>query len=437
MNPTPLQNSPPNNILDRLTVLYVEDDEEIRIELRLFLEKRVGRLILAADGLEGLQRFEEMRPDLVITDIRMPNMDGLSMSEAIRRLAPEIPIIVTTAYNDESFFLRAIETGVDHYVLKPVDSRILLESMHKCARVVWQRLEVETANRYVRFLLDIQPSMLLVLSRGEVEYLNRTFLEFLGATSFEAFRRSGLDIGQFLNIPSHQEEATVRSCSGWIGNLLSLQHETAIAFLRRPGSEEADGIPFAVTCNPFPEKERYLFSFSDITRIEQEMRFLEKQAYTDALTGICNRARLSGLLHAEMQRSARHGAPLILILFDIDHFKKVNDTHGHDTGDMVLRALAELVSTNLRASDIFARWGGEEFMVVSPESSLESGMVLAEKLRSLVASQKFPVVKSVTCSFGVSLYQAGDTIRTLADRADQALYAAKRNGRNRVETQAP
>jgi diguanylate cyclase (GGDEF)-like protein len=154
-------------------------------------------------------------------------------------------------------------------------------------------------------------------------------------------------------------------------------------------------------------------------------------ASTDLLTGAYNRYRFTELFEIELQRVMRYGGGLALIMFDIDHFKSINDKFGHITGDMVLKEIAQLVRALIRANDVLVRWGGEEFMILVPHTGDEA-TDLAEKLCVAVESHQFPQVPAVTASFGVSAYARGDTLETLYARTDEALYRAKNQGRNRV-----
>ncbi len=155
-------------------------------------------------------------------------------------------------------------------------------------------------------------------------------------------------------------------------------------------------------------------------------------ATTDTLTGICNRLKFDGELDVEMDRARRYHVPLSLIMFDIDHFKLINDNHGHQAGDRVLRMVADLVSGNIRNTDWIGRWGGEEFMVLAPHKDLEAAARFAEKLRALIELHNYGGL-GITASFGVTLFQETDTAESLTARVDKALYRAKQNGRNRVE----
>jgi diguanylate cyclase (GGDEF)-like protein len=159
---------------------------------------------------------------------------------------------------------------------------------------------------------------------------------------------------------------------------------------------------------------------------------LERQATTDPLTGILNRLKFNNTLNAEIQRSKRYAFPLSLIMFDIDHFKNVNDSWGHHMGDEVLREIVGLVKENIRVHDVFARWGGEEFMILATNTGQANARLLAEHLRLMIGRHHIQGVGRVTCSFGVAQLMR-DTQDQLTQRVDRALYQAKAHGRDRVE----
>lgn len=174
------------------------------------------------------------------------------------------------------------------------------------------------------------------------------------------------------------------------------------------------------------EQKKYLQSLETINKL------LEKQATTDPLTGIFNRIKFDQCLMAEIARVGRYNSSLAFIIFDIDHFKNVNDLYGHSAGDDVLKRLAKLVETNIRETDIFARWGGEEFVIQAPGIALADAVMFAEKLRVAIEQYDFNQPKKITASFGVTVYKKGDNSSRLINRADKALYLAKENGRNQV-----
>lgn len=170
--------------------------------------------------------------------------------------------------------------------------------------------------------------------------------------------------------------------------------------------------------------------------LEELARNLDLRAATDPLTGLFNRRKFDRELAAEILRAQRYKTPLSLVLFDIDHFKKINDTHGHQIGDQVLIELSRFVTANIRNSDVLARWGGEEFVILCPGCNGPMACQLAENLRGSIRTLIIDGAGTMTCSFGVAQFEEGDTPDSLIARADDALYRAKMNGRNMVEWSA-
>ena len=169
-------------------------------------------------------------------------------------------------------------------------------------------------------------------------------------------------------------------------------------------------------------------------KIEAE---LVQLASIDPLTLISNRRKFDDMLHYELNRDSRYHNGLSLIFCDLDHFKAINDVHGHKVGDDVLKEFTRLVSSHIRKTDTFSRWGGEEFALLLPDTNIARATKIAEKLRKETERYDFPCVGKVTASFGVSQFIVGDDESTLINRADKALYNSKQNGRNRVETLPP
>ena len=168
-------------------------------------------------------------------------------------------------------------------------------------------------------------------------------------------------------------------------------------------------------------------------------RELESLSTTDFLTGISNRLSMQNFLDTEMARTRRHGGSAALLFIDIDHFKSINDIYGHQVGDDILLAFAKLIKANIRKNDYIGRWGGEEFIVLCPETDIEQAATIARKMLDVIRGHRFPVAGEVRASIGVSATHPGDTAEALVSRADDALYEAKNNGRDRYEImqQAP
>tara|TARA_R110002072_G_scaffold51666_6_gene138480 strand:+ start:1509 stop:2447 length:939 start_codon:yes stop_codon:yes gene_type:complete len=172
----------------------------------------------------------------------------------------------------------------------------------------------------------------------------------------------------------------------------------------------------------------------DVTEQMEKEAQLERLATTDMLTGLVNRSQFDMVLKNEFNRQHRYSRPLSLIMLDLDYFKDINDSYGHDVGDQVLMELADLLKRNLRKADCCARWGGEEFMLLAPETSLEQAVRLADKIRGAIKHTAFPLQSSVTASFGVVEVHSQESVKSVMKRVDNALYLAKNKGRDRVST---
>lgn len=180
-------------------------------------------------------------------------------------------------------------------------------------------------------------------------------------------------------------------------------------------------------------------SSKQVTELKQNLDNVRKEAMTDGLTGLLNRKAFDKQIRESVAAAEEFKTPMVLMLLDIDHFKKFNDTFGHQVGDQVLRLVARTFTDNVKGRDIAARYGGEEFAIILPETGLQSGLKVADILRRLVENKEVvnkanhETLGRITLSVGVAEYKPGENISDLIERADRALYRAKRNGRNRVE----
>lgn len=283
--------------------------------------------------------------------------------------------------------------------------------------------------------------------KGIITFVNDKFCEISGYTREEL-------IGKPHNIirhPDMEREAfknlwdTIKDKKPWQGIVTNMKK---------------DGLKYIVDTNIIPildvdgDVVEYIAVRHDITELEETKRqlkrinsimktkvdelysvtsSLEEQASIDKLTGIYNRSKFEDIFNEQIKKSAKDGVSLSLIIFDIDHFKMINDTYGHQAGDLVLQELVSLISQNLKKHDFFARWGGEEFVVLLPDTTLNEAYQFTEKLRLLVQAHTFSAIAKLTASFGVGELNIGENKTTLFEKVDKALYIAKNNGRNRVE----
>jgi diguanylate cyclase (GGDEF)-like protein/PAS domain S-box-containing protein len=248
------------------------------------------------------------------------------------------------------------------------------------------------------------------------------------------------------------ETHTGLSANKAVGSLASALYGAAPPYLEEYVTVASTGLPrcFETYYAPFgkhfrievfsPAKDKFITVFEDITerkKAAEDLKLLNEilkgQATTDLLTGISNRAKISELLEIEISRSKRFALPLSIIMFDVDHFKNINDTYGHNAGDNVLREVSKKISKFIRKNDHFARWGGEEFVIMVTNTKKNNASIFAEKLRCAVEQFDVAQIGRITCSFGVADLDKTDNMESLIHKADTAMYAAKSAGRNLVK----
>ncbi|HWR30418.1 MAG TPA: sensor domain-containing diguanylate cyclase [Negativicutes bacterium] len=269
------------------------------------------------------------------------------------------------------------------------------------------------------------------VDEGRYLDVNRTFSEVLGYTRQEAIGKTSLELGLFSN---PQDRVRVRELYEDLGRVVNF----AIDIRDKAGGIHS-GL-FSVEGIRSQDQACWLTSMVDITRekrlqetLEDANRALQLKVDVDGLTGLYNHAFLMNALEKEMERSSRYGSPLSVVMLDIDKFKKFNDSYGHLVGDDVLKGMAEMLQFGLRNIDIAGRYGGEEFMLILPNTGRAGALNVAERLRMEIAKATFtPAGLKITISAGVA-EMSGEKLGELIRVADERMYDAKRNGRNRVE----
>ena len=343
-------------ILKKMSILYVEDDPDIQRQLTHFLESYVLNLYIADNGLKGLEEFQKHKPDIVITDIKMPVMDGLEMVKSIKGIDDDLPIIVTTAHNEPDYLLKAIDLGIDKVVIKPTDPYSLLEVLSKLAFAINQKKELEIQQRYAHFISDANPSFMIIANENELEYINKTFLNFLGYSSIYEYKTEQKRLEDFFGL-IEGADPSYKKGENWLRYVIDHPDSDVLIHFEDVGLERECKV-FLVTYSRFPERDKYIFTFTDITNIEKEKKELKKQTTIDVLTGVYNRKKLIDELDSSIQISKRHKRALSLIMFDIDSFKEINDSYGHGVGDKVLKEITTIIAEHIREPDLLIRWGG-------------------------------------------------------------------------------
>jgi diguanylate cyclase (GGDEF)-like protein/PAS domain S-box-containing protein len=295
-----------------------------------------------------------------------------------------------------------------------------------------KRAEKDIYNQklYFQSILDSQENMIIVTDKKKIIEANHSFLIFFGYRNLDDFKSEHSDIIELaLDIPGY---ITNNGKSHWIDSILNDSCSQKLAAFRPENTKPAKIFSININILSIEEGEVYVATFSDVTELERKSKTFEEKASNDALTGIYNKDKFYEILSSEVELAKKYKNDLSVIFFDIDHFKKINDTYGHQVGDNVLHELVQITKTCMRKSDIFSRWGGEEFIVLLPQIDIDDALQVGEKFRKKIMQYNFNEVQHVTCSFGVTTLSENDTVEKLVKRADKALYKAKETGRNRV-----
>jgi len=431
-------------LLKEISILYVEDEKDVREFTAKLLATLVKKVFVAQNGLEGLETFKENQKniDLIVSDINMPKMDGLEMCKQIKAINKDIPLVITSAYNDPSFLKKAIDIGVSTYAMKPIDLYQLIDSIIKAIEPIILKRKLEELNlsletrieqeiSKIKSILDAQDNIIIVSNSEKIVNVNKKFLEFFQIDHLNSFPYSNSIIEFFRESYGFITRDLLLKQSSWIEYIKHLPEIDRVVKIKNYANEDKI---FTLNIDNYENKDdNFVISLTDITQIQEKSNLLEYQASHDKLTGLYNRNKFDEIFGKELRRSQRYEYDLSLIIFDIDDFKKVNDKFGHQIGDEVLIEISKIVLLNVREHDLVVRWGGEEFLVLLPNTKLEGAVSVAQKIKEVISSTQLSSKKlNITSSFGVSTLKKDDLEKDIIARADKALYDAKETGKNKV-----
>ncbi|NVJ52627.1 MAG: diguanylate cyclase [Campylobacteraceae bacterium] len=432
------------DILKDINVLYVEDEDDVREFTSKTISTIVNSVVTAKNGKEGLEKFQENKEiNLILTDINMPKMGGLEMCSEIRKTDDEIPIVITSAHSDPDFLKKAIDVKVSAYAMKPIDLYHLIESMIKAVEPIFLRKKLEHVNltlankveeavNQTKSILDAQDNMVILTDLENPIDANKRFFEYFEVKSLEEFLEKYNSILDVLKQDSTLLNKNIfEDSKNWISKLSKLSEIDRTVKIENKNGEDR---VFTINIDDYEQKgEHYVISFTDITELKEKSNLLEYQANHDQLTGLFNRQKFNEIFKKEIKREKRYKNNLSLIIFDIDDFKNINDDFGHNVGDEILRVIAKVLLESIREHDCVARWGGEEFLVLLPQTDENGAKKVAEKIRKAIENyKKDDVPRQITASFGVTRFKEDDDEVSTLKKADDALYKAKKEGKNRV-----
>jgi len=390
----------------------------------------------------------------------MPQMDGFETAKYLKTnpKTKEIPIIfLTAAFREEEFQKKGFELGAVDYLTKPINNHLLLNKLRLYIEIFKKNNKLKELNgelthiiqnekklhrenkkqkKLLQTILDTEKNLVFITDFDEISFANHAFLEFFGVEDINVFQKynhsilklfldepNALETKNILDIPSEEQGK----------KLMQIIHNhkdvNRVVYMNSATQKKKS---FFINLSQTEEENLYLISLTDVTKMQESYVNIAKQAFYDGLTGIYNRTKFNEFLSYEIERASRAPHSFSCVLLDIDHFKIFNDTYGHLIGDEILISLTHTIQNNIRTTDKFARWGGEEFIVLLIDTPPEEAREIAEKLRMKIEDISHPTAGSISASFGVTEYRAGDGINSIFKRSDDALYKAKEMGRNRV-----
>jgi len=452
--------------------ILVVDDVPANIKLlEAKLNKEYYDVLTAKDGFEALKQVKEHKPDLVLLDVMMPGMDGFEVCQKLKEdnEVSHIPVVIVTALSEKTDRLKGLNAGADDFLTKPINDMALFARVKSLIRLKQLMDEVRLRDKTSHemgidneasgaFLSDVSGAKILLVDDDEVQAkqlvtrLSETYkVEYVQEPENALAKANEGDFDVILISTQLNGVDGLRLAS----QIKSQETTRNVPLLVLVDEEDTNLMYKALEMGindylvvPVDKNEMMARVRSQIRRkkyqeaLKSNYQKSISMAITDALTGLYNRHYLNSHLGNMVKQSLKNNKSLALMMMDMDHFKSVNDTYGHDVGDMILKQLAALIIESSRSAELAARFGGEEFVVLMPETDEQSAIQAAERIRALIETTPFKIndkgdTINKTLSIGVSsLHPDGDSGESLLKRADEALYEAKHGGRNQVKVSA-
>lgn len=445
------------------TILVVDDLEQNVKLLEAKLKGEYYSVEIARNGVEALEILEQSKIDIILLDVMMPGMDGFETCTKIKQnpKTRHIPVVMVTALTDIEDRIKGLEAGADEFLTKPINDTALFARVKSLARMKSVIDELTLRNKinkeFGEDLISIEEgfasSKILLIDDDLIQAKN--IKNHLCSITNDVTITN--DINEILKKESNNKiDLIIISCQAQgdplrIGVTLRSHAKCQHAVLMLLAQEE--DMPTVIKGMDLGINDYFLYPVEKNelqARVRTQLRrklyqdHLRKEleekvnlSTKDGLTGVFNRRYFDVHIKQMVEKVQKTDQKISLLILDMDHFKDINDTYGHQAGDEVLKSLSSLLKQSVRVTDLIARYGGEEFMILISNAELATAAKIAEEIRKKISEHEFIIPNNEssikkTTSIGVAEYAPGETIESFINRADEALYKAKEQGRNKV-----
>ncbi len=403
----------------KLSVLYVEDDPQIREEMAAFLNNFFRRVEVAADGEEGIKRFQSETFPLVVTDIKMPKLNGLAMAKEIKKLKKETKIIVTSAYDEKNLLIDAIENSIDHYLVKPIDFSDFIVYLYKTVSLINLERRVEKFNRHMQAVLNYQDNMIMTLRDGKITSMNRKFLDFFQLASLKEVYDKKISLIDF--VVNEVGYFYPKEKENWADELQEFHdYSTLVKLIDRKVNEPKI---FSLKIGNLEEFGETIISLTNISEFMEsngkgkkghgEYLFFDQERIPHFFTYLKN----------EINRTKRHGLALSIIQLVIS---------GEDLTSSQVDAIDGIIGRGLKLTDCLAKPMERKYIIVKTDTEIAQAHTLARDIHEALGKQ-FLSVPGFQVYVGVVGLGSRDTMQEILGRAEKLLQESKESGGEKIK----
>ncbi|MGM0624198.1 MAG: response regulator [Campylobacterota bacterium] len=395
-------NKTPQELLHNINLLYVEDDINTAEAMQRYLQKRVKTLHMCHNGEYGLELFKNKNIDIVITDIKMPYMNGIEMAKAIKKIKKDVKIIFVSAYHEDDLFLQAINLGADGFLIKPISAaNALMPVLQKAASSVFKDKMLAEYTKTLRLILDYVESMVVVTDGKEVFNANLTFLRFLG---YESIKQYNQNIASFDTLLQPKEGFI--SGQNWLQDAATNSNNKVMIH----------GAVFLLKLKPIDalRSSKYIINLTDITSLESEKTDLIRNASKDVVTRLINRDSFQQIYNRQLRHLKQTQNTFAIASLLVSNLDMINKEYSYEKADAVLRQVALYLSKTKKIASV-TRWGGGKFILLLWMQQSNPTKTFLEELKQMLLTKGYGGV-AVEIEYNYSIVQTPQSLQELIEK---------------------